>query len=48
MSAHLILFVGLIYLYVAIEQGLKHNYGMMIAYIGYSFANIGLALLASK
>lgn len=48
MSANLILFTGCIYLYVAIEQGYKGNHAMLIAYLGYSFSNIGLYMLASK
>ena len=48
MSAWLIAFTGIIYLYVALEQGWKGNNGMLIAYIGYAFANVGLYMLASK
>jgi hypothetical protein len=48
MSSWLIAFTGLVYLYVALEQGYKGNIGMCIAYAGYSFANIGLYMLASK
>lgn len=48
MSAWLIAFTGIIYAYVAIEQGMKGNVGMFIAYIGYAFSNIGLFMLASK
>lgn len=48
MSAWLIAFTGCVYLYVAVEQGYKGNIGMLIAYTGYAFANIGLYLLASK
>ena len=48
MSSNLILITGVIYAYVAIEQGIKGNTGMLIAYIGYAFANIGLYMLASK
>jgi hypothetical protein len=48
MSAWLIIFTGFVYAYVAIEQGCKGNTGMLIAYTGYAFANIGLYLLASK
>lgn len=48
MSSSLILITGVIYAYVAIEQGIKGNTGMLIAYIGYAFANIGLFMLASK
>lgn len=49
MSAWLIAFTGCIYLYVALEQYIVHrNLGMLITYLGYSFANIGLFLLAKK
>lgn len=48
MSAWLIAFTGCIYLYVSIEQLIKGNTGMFIAYLGYAFSNIGLYLLASK
>jgi hypothetical protein len=48
MSAWLIALSGLIYLYVALEQGYKGNSGMLITYIGYAFANIGLYILANK
>lgn len=47
MSGWLIILTGLIYAYVAIEQGIKGNVGMAIAYAGYAFANIGLWKLAS-
>ena len=48
MSGWLIGLTGLIYLYVAVEQGYKGNIGMLITYVGYAFANVGLYLLASK
>lgn len=49
MSGNLILITGVIYLWVAFDQIYNHkNIGMFIAYIGYSFANIGLYMLASK
>jgi len=48
MSAWLIALTGLIYFYVAIEQGYKGNTGMLITYVGYAFANIGLYMLANK
>jgi hypothetical protein len=48
MSSWLIALTGLVYLYVALEQGYKGNIGMLIAYTGYAFANIGLYMLASK
>jgi len=47
MSGWLIAVTGLIYAYVALEQGLKGNIGMMLAYTGYAFANVGLYKLAS-
>lgn len=46
MSGWLILFTGAIYAYVAVEQGFKGNTGMLIAYAGYAFSNIGLYLMA--
>ena len=46
MSGWLIAITGLIYAYVAIEQGVKGNIGLAIAYTGYAFSNIGLYLLA--
>ena len=48
MSANLIALTGIIYLYVAMEQGYKGNIGMLITYIGYAGANIGLYILANK
>jgi hypothetical protein len=48
MSAWLIALTGVIYVYVAVEQGMKGNIGMLITYIGYAAANIGLYMLASK
>jgi hypothetical protein len=49
MSAWLIAFTGCIYLYVALEQYVVYrNLGMLITYLGYAFANIGLFLLAKK
>lgn len=49
MSANLIIFTGLIYLYIAIEQYfLKGNLSMFIIYLGYAFANVGLWMAASK
>jgi hypothetical protein len=48
MSAWLILLTGIVYAYVSIEQALKGNTGMTIAYAGYAFSNIGLYMLASK
>jgi hypothetical protein len=46
MSGPLIIIVGFIYAYVSLEQGLKGNLGMCLAYAGYAFANAGLYLLA--
>jgi hypothetical protein len=42
MSAWLVVLTGVIYAYVAIEQGLKGNMPMAIVYSGYSFSNVGL------
>tara|TARA_R110000823_G_scaffold26109_1_gene76525 strand:+ start:615 stop:758 length:144 start_codon:yes stop_codon:yes gene_type:complete len=47
MSGWLICLTGLIYAYVALEQALKGNSGMCIAYAGYAFANWGLWKMAS-
>ena len=46
MSGWLIAMTGIVYAYVAIEQGIKGNIGLAIAYTGYAFSNIGLYLLA--
>lgn len=46
MSAHLIAITGLIYLYVCVEQAMKGNVGMAVAYGGYAASNVGLCLLA--
>ena len=49
LSANLIIITGGIYIYVALEQWYIHrNLGMLITYIGYGFANIGLYMLANK
>lgn len=48
MSAWLIIVTALIYAYIAVDQGIKGNTGMLIAYAGYAFSNIGLYLLATK
>jgi hypothetical protein len=46
LSHWLIAAVGLVYLGVAVEQGLKANWSMCVVFAGYSFSNIGLYLLA--
>lgn len=49
MSSWLIAVTGLIYLYIGLEQWFKFgNLPMLLTYIGYAFANIGLYMLASK
>jgi hypothetical protein len=49
MSAFLIIITGLIYFYVGLEQWFKYNnLPMLLTYIGYAFANIGLYMMASK
>ena len=46
MSAWLIVVTGLIYFYIAIEQGLKGNLAMFIIYLGYASSNVGLYKVA--
>lgn len=46
MSPWLIILTGLIYAYIAVEQGIKGNQPMAMTYAGYAFSNIGLYLLA--
>jgi hypothetical protein len=48
MSAWLIIVTGLIYAYIAVEQGIKGNTAMLVVYGGYAFSNIGLYLMAAK
>jgi len=48
MSGGLIILTGLIYAYVSLEQGVKGNAGMCMAYAGYAFSNIGLYFLATR
>lgn len=49
MSANLIIITGIIYVWVAIDQGYNHrNIPMLITYLSYASANIGLYMLASK
>jgi hypothetical protein len=45
MSAPLIVFVGLVYSYIAVEQIYKGNVGAGLMYAGYAFSNIGLFML---
>ncbi len=46
MSAWLIALVGLVYAWVAVEQGLKGNIGQAIMFSGYAFSNVGLIYIA--
>jgi hypothetical protein len=48
MSSWLIIVTGLIYGYIAIEQGVKGNVPMAVVYSGYAFSNVGLYIMASK
>ena len=48
MSGNLIAITGLIYLYVAAEQAWRGNVGLAIAYAGYSAANVGLFMVATR
>ena len=44
MSGWLVILTGLIYGYIAIEQGIKGNAPMAVVYSGYAFSNVGLYL----
>jgi hypothetical protein len=46
MSSWLIILTGLIYAWIAIEQGFKGNLSMAVVYSGYAFSNVGLYLMA--
>lgn len=48
MSGPLIILVGLIYAYVAFEQGWKGNLGMCVVYSGYAFSNAGFYYLVTR
>jgi hypothetical protein len=48
MSGWLIILTGVIYAYIAVEQGIKGNFPMFICYICYAGANVGLYLMATK
>lgn len=48
MSSWLIILTGLIYAYIAGEQGFKGNMSMAMVYSGYAFSNVGLYLMATK
>ncbi len=48
MSGTLIVITGMIYAYVATEQLMRGNVALAIAYAGYSFANVGLYLVATR
>jgi hypothetical protein len=49
MGAWLVLFVGVIYLYVGLEFGFKDgNWWMAVVYFGYAFANVGLWKLGGE
>lgn len=44
MSGPLIILTGIIYAYIALEQGIKGNPSLAVIYSGYAFSNIGLWL----
>jgi hypothetical protein len=46
MSGWLIILTGCIYAYIALEQGFKGNFSLMVVYGGYSVSNIGLYWVA--
>jgi len=45
MSSWLIWGVGLVYFYVAVENGLKGNWAMAGVFVGYALSNVFLGLL---
>lgn len=47
MSRPLIVIVGLIYAYIAIEMAIKGGAGLSIMYAGYALGNVGLWILAA-
>lgn len=47
MSAWLIIFVGLIYAGISVEQFMKGNTGMGLTFAGYAFSNYGLYRMAA-
>lgn len=47
MSRPLIVIVGLIYVYIAAETGIRGNVGLSFLYAGYAFANVGAWILAA-
>jgi len=44
MSTILIILVGVVYLWIALDFFLKHNYPMSLTFFAYSLANLGLYL----
>jgi hypothetical protein len=48
MSSWLIIVTGMIYGYIAVEQGIKGNLAMAVVYSGYAFSNVGLYIMATK
>jgi hypothetical protein len=48
MSSNLIILTSLIYAYVFIDQFIKGNSGMGLAYFGYAVSNVGLLMMITK
>lgn len=46
MSASLIAFVGVIYLGIAVDEGIKGHWPMALVFVGYALANVGLYITA--
>ena len=46
MSGWLIATIGIVYLYISLEQLYRGNTGMAITYFGYALGNVGLYMLA--
>ena len=48
MSPWLLLFVGAIYLFVAVEFYLAAKYGLCLAFVAYAVSNLGFAFEAMR
>ena len=46
MAPWLMLFIGAVYLYIAIELLVKGNHGMALAFGAYALSNVGLYIAA--
>lgn len=44
MSAWLVVIIGLVYMYIGLEQGFRGNWGVAVMFAGYAFSNVGIFL----